>query len=82
MELSGLQRVILVTSSFHMPRAVSFFNKAGIEVIPYPTDFRSNIKDTTWLSLVPDAMALGMTSDGIREFIGRLYYRTKFLFEP
>ena len=80
-EFIGLQRVILVTSSFHMPRAVSLFNKAGIEVVPYPTDFQSNLNGTTWLSLVPDAMALGMTSDGIREFIGRLYYRAVFAFE-
>lgn len=36
-----LQKIVLVTSAFHMPRAVACFRKAGIEVIPYPVDYRA-----------------------------------------
>ena len=33
---------ILVTSAFHMPRAVGVFCQANWPVIPYPVDHRSN----------------------------------------
>lgn len=32
---------LIVTSAFHMPRAVLTFRKAGVNVIPVPTDFRA-----------------------------------------
>ena len=35
----NLHRPILVTSAFHMNRAVLNFEQQGIEVIPYPTDY-------------------------------------------
>ena len=35
----GFQRPILVTSAFHMKRAVLNFEKQGIEVVPYPADY-------------------------------------------
>ena len=33
---------ILVTSAFHMPRAVGSFRKAGWKIIPYPVDFKTS----------------------------------------
>ncbi|QBZ82395.1 YdcF family protein [Hydrogenovibrio crunogenus] len=33
---------MLVTSAFHMPRAVGIANKQAIHVIPYPVDYRGN----------------------------------------
>lgn len=33
---------LLVTSAFHMPRAVGVARKFGVHVIPYPVDYRSN----------------------------------------
>ena len=33
--------VILVTSAFHMHRALLIFKKEGIKVTPYPVDFKS-----------------------------------------
>ena len=35
----GFTHPILVTSAFHLPRAVLNFEKLGIEVTPYPSDF-------------------------------------------
>lgn len=35
-------RYLLVTSAFHMPRAVGLARQQQIEVIPYPVDYRSN----------------------------------------
>lgn len=35
------ERWLLVTSAWHMPRAVGSFRKAGFDVIAYPVDFRT-----------------------------------------
>ena len=31
---------IVITSAFHMPRAIGTFRKAGWQAIPYPVDYR------------------------------------------
>jgi uncharacterized SAM-binding protein YcdF (DUF218 family) len=36
------ERWLLVTSAWHMPRAVGVFEKAGFPVTPYPVDFRTD----------------------------------------
>lgn len=77
MELAGLQTATLVTSSFHMPRAVMIFEREGVDVSPYPTDFRAKA-GLDWTSWVPSADAFGATSNGLREYIGRVYYRVKY----
>ena len=81
MDLTGLETVILVTSSFHMPRAKMLFDREGIETIPYPTDFRSSGGQHDWMSLLPSAGGLYLTSEAIRELIGRAYYRAMFAFD-
>lgn len=35
------ERWLLVTSAWHMPRAVGVFEKAGFVVVPYPVDYRT-----------------------------------------
>ena len=81
MDLTGLEKVILVTSSFHMPRAKMLFDEAGVTSVPYPTDFRSGGGRVDWMSFVPSAGGLTKTSDAVREFIGRAYYRAMFALE-
>ena len=80
MDLAGLDTIILVTSSFHMPRA-SCCSIGPVSSRPYPTDFRSGGGHGDWMSLVPSAGGLKETSDAVREFIGRVYYRVMFAFE-
>ena len=77
MDFSGMRRVILITSSFHMPRAETLFRRAGVEVVPYPTDFRSTGVGADWRIFIPSAGGLNKSSEGIREYIGRLYYWIK-----
>ena len=74
----GLTKIILVTSSFHLPRAKLLFDKAGVDTYPYPTDFKAASRDVTWLHFIPSADAFRETSNGIREYIGRFYYWLKF----
>lgn len=81
MDFGGMRRVILVTSSFHMPRAKLLFDRAGVASVPYPTDFRSGGGHIDWMSFVPSAGGLVKTSDAVRELIGRAYYRAMFAFD-
>ena len=74
----GLTKIILVTSSFHLPRAKLLFDKAGVDTYPYPTDFKAASREVTWLHFIPSADAFRDTSNGIREYIGRFYYWLKF----
>lgn len=38
----GFRRPLLVTSAFHMPRAVLNFRQQEVEVVPYPADYQVN----------------------------------------
>lgn len=42
LKTKGFKKPILVTSAFHMERAVLDFSKAGVHVVPYPTDYQTN----------------------------------------
>ena len=72
----GMERVILVTSAFHMPRSVFLFKRAGVDVVPFPADYqtRSRFRFDP-LSLVPQAAGLEKTELAVKEFYGLLYYR-------
>ncbi len=74
----NLRKILLVTSAMHMPRAEAVFGRAGFEVIPAPTDFQVlSDRPFTAFELLPDAHALALTSDAIKEYLGMLYYRLR-----
>ena len=73
-EKVGCRKPILVTSAFHMPRAVMVFKEAGLEVIPYPTDFKFEGRYNLY-SLFPKYSVFYDSSIAIREYIGLLFYR-------
>ena len=75
---NGIKRIVLITSSFHMPRAKLLFDKQGIDSVPFATDFKATGQTLSWLSFLPSARGFGRTSEGIREYIGRFYYKLKF----
>ncbi|MEH6626426.1 MAG: YdcF family protein [Motiliproteus sp.] len=63
---------LLVTSAFHMPRAVGVFRRQGIDVLPYPVDFRSSAHQSFHFDL---ANNLSGFKGVLREWIGLLAYR-------
>jgi len=75
---NGIKRIVLITSSFHMPRAKLLFDKQGIDSVPFATDFKATGQTLSWLAFLPSAGGFGRTSEGIREYIGRFYYKLKF----
>ncbi|HWP69098.1 MAG TPA: YdcF family protein [Rectinemataceae bacterium] len=74
------ERVILVTSAFHMPRAMFSFEKAGIHAIPAPTDYRAKRSALTWTDYLPDISALENSNFALHEYVGLAYYHLIFLF--
>lgn len=67
---------ILVTSAFHMPRAVIQFKKFNINVLPFPTDYQTNLRGSFELNdFIPSSDALVKLSLSVKEFIGILASR-------
>ena len=72
------KRGLLVTSAFHMPRALAVFRRAGFNVEPSPADFGGGqLLEAGVLSFIPDAGALQTSSIMVREWIGMLIYRLR-----
>jgi uncharacterized SAM-binding protein YcdF (DUF218 family) len=71
----GCDTPLLVTSAAHMARAVAAFEKVGVEVFAVSADVRV-IRNTgvTVFDFLPDAGALLMTTDAVREWMGRRVY--------
>lgn len=70
---NGFQSPILVTSAFHMPRAVWLFKRQGVSVIPYPADYQVNRASTFyWFQLLPNEGAFRNSCLALREYLGLL----------
>jgi uncharacterized SAM-binding protein YcdF (DUF218 family) len=76
---NNYKKPILITSAFHMKRAVLSFNTVGLDVIPYPAGFKSkNREDFRWHSTLPRSVSLAATSDALREYFGILFYKLTY----
>ena len=67
----GIHRILLVTSSLHMPRASLLFRETGLEIIPVPVPERSIKADWAdrWL---PTRSALWRSGRAFKEYAGLL----------
>lgn len=80
----GYERVLLVTSGFHMPRATALFKGKGCPVIPAPTDI--SITEKGWqklwhptveeffINLLPSYTHLSTVTKALKEYFGMWYY--------
>ncbi len=76
--LIGNARIVLVTSAFHMARAVYCFERNGLEVVPAPADYLTDYSKPTVLSYLPDARPLCATFLAVREYAALLVYRLRY----
>ena len=69
------ERWLLVTSAFHMPRAIGCFRAAGFNVTPWPVDFRTRGAED--LLRLPDrpSDAWRRIDLAAKEWVGLLVYR-------
>ena len=70
----GFASVLMVTSAFHMKRALGCFRAVGLEVDALPVDFRSHTQGNSWL---PRAEFLNDSSAALHEWTGRAVYRLR-----
>jgi uncharacterized SAM-binding protein YcdF (DUF218 family) len=70
----GLQRVCLVTSAYHLRRAVLAFAIFQVRAIPFPTHYLASRVPATWRSYLPTMGALARSGLALREYVGLLYY--------
>jgi len=63
---------VLVTSAFHMPRAIGTFRHAGWKIIPYPVDYMTS-PDKSW-SLRFNLSGISRFSFVLHEYLGLLFY--------
>ena len=67
-------RWLLVTSAFHMPRAVAAFRAQGIDVVPYPVDWRAPEVDwRRWIRSGSDRLSWARFA--LKEWVGLAAYR-------
>ena len=69
------QTWLLVTSAFHMPRAMGIFRKAGFEVVPWPVDYRTSGEEPFGIAQDNALDSLQNMSVAVREWIGLAVYR-------
>lgn len=67
-------RWLLVTSAWHMPRAIGAFRAAGVSVTPYPVDYRTS-PQRLWRFEPSVASGLDRVDLAVREWAGLLAYR-------
>jgi len=68
---------LLVTSGFHMRRALSTFKKMGMDVIPYPCNYIAGREKSSVSSFIPSIGTLSAWDFYIKEMVGVVVYRIK-----
>ena len=68
------ERWLLVTSAYHMPRAIGAFRKAGFSVEPYPVDWRTGGAQYAFRPFSAAAEGLGQVDTAVHEWIGLAIY--------
>lgn len=71
------EKFALVTSANHMPRAVYAFEKAGLNPVPAPTDFKRE-KSVGVFKIFPDPKNLRNSDLAFHEYFGILYYKLRY----
>lgn len=81
LKAEGIERVLVVTDSIHMPRAMRAFARTGLQARAAATLFlvpaRARVTD-----YLPGASHLQMASYALREWIGQAWYRLRTAVSP
>lgn len=64
----GARRILLVTSSLHMPRAMTLFERTGLEVVPVPVPERA-VRTTLLDKWMPSRSALWRSGRALKEYV-------------
>jgi uncharacterized SAM-binding protein YcdF (DUF218 family) len=67
------ERWLLVTSGWHMPRAMGLFRKAGFELEAWPTDYRTTGPKVAWAPFASPGAGLHRLDFVVKEWLGLLF---------
>ncbi len=73
----GLEKIVLITSAFHMKRSVQLFKRHFSYILPYPTGYRTSRTDYNVISYMPNGENIAYVAYSIKEYIGILFYKIK-----
>ena len=68
------ERWLLVTSAYHMPRAIGVFRKAGFPLEPYPVDWRTRGVEDALHPFASVSDGLRRTDTAVHEWVGLAVY--------
>jgi uncharacterized SAM-binding protein YcdF (DUF218 family) len=71
----GIKRILLVTSAYHMRRAMALFEAEGLEVEAAPTDYQQLVAEPVIPIWLPGVGSLARTSNALHEMAGYWVYR-------
>ena len=69
-----LRNCLLITSAYHMPRAVGLFRKADIDVVPWPVDYRTSGILRLSLDFTQPSLNAQITTTAAREWMSLTAY--------
>jgi uncharacterized SAM-binding protein YcdF (DUF218 family) len=70
-----INRILLITSAFHMKRSQILFSKYFKEIIPYPTGYKTARIKYDLFSFLPDASNMACITFALKEYMGILFYK-------
>jgi len=81
----GWRRILLVTSAYHMPRAMMLLGRGGVELVPVPSDFHvvgmgGWRKQLSLIRFLPQGEGIFTSDIAAREYLGMCFYWVRGLF--
>lgn len=71
------KKIILVTSAVHMGRSVAIFGNTGLDVLPFPADFKTwKGERYGWQDYLPEGF--GGVTTAFHEYMGLLYFKSVY----
>ncbi|MCS6984322.1 MAG: YdcF family protein [Leptospiraceae bacterium] len=72
--LRNIRRIFLISSAFHLPRALGEFSHFRGEVIGYPSHYHSrDVEFHIWVDYLPRAKYLYLSSLALHEYLGLFF---------
>ncbi|MDH5299803.1 MAG: YdcF family protein [Gammaproteobacteria bacterium] len=78
LEPDHIQRVMLVSHAWHLPRAVGVFEQQQLQVLPAPMAFEMDSNPLKLTDFLPKAASLVISYHALHEFIGLAWYRLRY----
>lgn len=75
LQARGVKRILLVTSAFHMRRALPLFERNGFDVLAAPTDYQRIASKSSVPGWLPGVTNLARTTHALHEMLGYWVYR-------